>query len=160
MKKILILGSNSFSGSHLSNFLISKKFKVYGISQSKLYPKRFNVFSNSNLNKYFNFYKLDINKDFEKIEKLILKIKPKIIIDFLGQGMVAESWIYPELTFNSNLIGKIRLYEMLRKSKFLKKYIKISTPEVFGSATIKKLIQLNIIHLHHMHYLTQLLKII
>ena len=138
MKKILILGSNSFSGSHLSNFLISKKFKVYGISQSKLYPKRFNVFSNSNLNKYLNFYKLDINKDFKKIEKLILKIKPKIIIDFLGQGMVAESWIYPELTFNSNLIGKIRLYEMLRKSKFLKKYIKISTPEVFGSATIKK----------------------
>ena len=105
MKKILILGSNSFSGSHLSNFLISKKFKVYGISQSKLYPKRFNVFSNSNLNKYFNFYKLDINKDFKKIEKLILKIKPKIIIDFLGQGMVAESWMYPELTFNSNLIG-------------------------------------------------------
>ena len=52
--------------------------------------------------------------------------------------MVAESWEYPELTFNSNLIGKIRLYEILRKNKFLKKYIKISTPEVFGPTTIKK----------------------
>ena len=138
MKKILILGSNSFSGSHLSNFLISKKFKVYGISQSKLYPKRLNVILNSNFKKNFKFYKLDINKDSKKIEKLILKIKPKIIIDFLGQGMVAESWIYPELTFNSNLIGKIKLYEILKKTQFLKKYIKISTPEVFGSSKIKE----------------------
>ena len=138
MKKILILGSNSFSGNHVVNFLIKKNFKIYGISKSKLYPRRFNVLSNSSLNKRFKFYKLDINTDFKIIEKLILKLKPEIIIDFLGQGMVAESWIYPELTFNSNLIGKIKLYEVLRKTKFLKKYIKISTPEVFGSTTIKE----------------------
>tara|TARA_B100001121_G_C18679967_1_gene618081 strand:- start:886 stop:1875 length:990 start_codon:yes stop_codon:yes gene_type:complete len=138
MKKILILGSNSFSGSHIVNFLIKKKFKIYGISQSKLYPKRFNVFSDSNLNKHFKFYKLNINKDFKKLEKLIFKLQPEIIIDFLGQGMVAESWMYPELTFNSNLISKIKLYEVLRKTKFLKKYIKISTPEVFGSTTVKE----------------------
>ena len=60
-------------------------------------------------NKYSNFYKLDINKDFKKIEKLIFKFKPEIIIDFLGQGMVAESWIHPELTFNSNLIAKLNV---------------------------------------------------
>ena len=138
MKKIFILGSNSFSGSHLVNFLLTKKYSVYGVSQSKLYPKRFNVFSESNFVKNFKFYQLNINKDFKKVERLILNIKPEVIIDFLGQGMVAESWLYPELTFKSNLISKIRLYETLKKSKFLKKYIKISTPEVFGSTTIKK----------------------
>ena len=138
MKKIFILGSNSFSGSHLVNFLLKKKYNVYGVSQSSLYPKRFNIFSESNFVKNFTFYKLNINKDFRKVERLILNIKPEIIIDFLGQGMVAESWLYPEITFNSNLISKIRLYETLKKSKFLKKYIKISTPEVFGSTTIKK----------------------
>ena len=68
MKKILILGSNSFSASHVVNFLIKKKIKIYGISQSKLYPKRFNVLSNSNFNKYFKFYKLNINKDFKKLK--------------------------------------------------------------------------------------------
>ena len=138
MKKIFILGSNSFSGSHLVNYLLTKKYNVYGISQSNLYPKRFNVFSESNFVKNFKFYKLNINKDFKIVERLILKIKPEIIIDFLGQGMVAESWLHPELTFNSNLISKIKLYEILKKKKFLKKYIKISTPEVFGSTTIKK----------------------
>ena len=51
--------------------------------------------------------------------------------------MVAESWQYPYLTFNTNVLSKIKLYNFLNKQKFLKKYIKISTPEVFGSAKIK-----------------------
>lgn len=86
--------------------------------------------------KNFKFEKIDINKQFFKLKKLILKYKPEIIIDFLGQGMVAESWNYPFLTFNTNVLSKIRLYNFLRKQKYLKKYIKISTPEVFGSAKI------------------------
>lgn len=42
MKKILILGSNSFSGNHLSAYLLKKKFNVIGCSYSTLAPKRFN----------------------------------------------------------------------------------------------------------------------
>ena len=60
--------------------------------------------------KNFKFEKININKQFFKLEKLILKYKPEIIIDFLGQGMVAESWDYPFLTFNTNVMSKIRLY--------------------------------------------------
>lgn len=138
MKKIFILGSNSFSGNHLIGFLLKKKYKVYGCSQSRIYPQRFNSLSEMPTNKNFIFYQLDINKNFDKLRTIILKVKPDIIVDFLGQGMVAESWSYPELTFNSNLISKIKLYEILKNKKFLQKYIKISTPEVFGSANITK----------------------
>ena len=66
----------------------------------------------------------------------LLHHQSQIIIDFLGQGMVAESWDYPLLTFNTNVMSKFRLYTFLSKQKYLKKYIKISTPEVFGSAKI------------------------
>ena len=51
--------------------------------------------------------------------------------------MVAESWTEPAITFETNLISKIKLYDFLKEKKFLKKYIKISTPEIFGSALIK-----------------------
>ena len=105
MKKILILGSNSFSGNHLVDFLIKKKFQVIGCSQSNLSPRRFNPLNSVNSQK-FKFYKLNINKDFPKLEKIIIKYKPSIIIDFLGQGMVAESWAYPHLTFKSNVLSK------------------------------------------------------
>ena len=138
MKKILILGSNSFSGNHLVHFLLKRNFNIIGCSKSDLSKKKFNCLSllPSKKVKKFKFIRIDINKDFKKLEEIITNNKPSIIIDFLGQGMVAESWRYPYLTFNTNVLSKIRLYEFLKKKKFLKKYIKISTPEVFGSANI------------------------
>ena len=139
MKKILILGCNSFSGNHLISFLIKKNFEVIGCSKSKLSENKFNcleLLPKKKLKK-FKFVKVDINKNFKKLETLISHHKPSIIVDFLGQGMVAESWIYPYLTFNTNVLSKIKLYEFLKKQNFLKKYIKISTPEVFGSTKIK-----------------------
>ena len=139
MNKILILGSNSFSGNHLVNFLIEKDMKVIGCSLSVESPKRFNTVLNEGMKKRKNFifHRININKNFKKLKVIIKKYKPEIIVDFLGQGMVDESWQYPELTFNTNVIGKIKLYDFLKKEKFLKKYIKISTPEVFGSSKIK-----------------------
>ena len=34
MKKILIIGSNSFAGSDFTNYLLNRNFKVYGVSRS------------------------------------------------------------------------------------------------------------------------------
>lgn len=138
LKKILILGSNSFSGNHLVAFLLKKQFSVIGCSLSNQSEERFNVLCKlpKKLQNKYKFKKIDINKDFSNLKKLILKNKPNVIIDFLGQGMVAESWEHPHLTFNTNVLSKIKLYSFLIKQKFLKKYIKISTPEVFGSANI------------------------
>ena len=137
-KKILILGSNSFSGNHLVHYLLKKNFFIIGCSLSKMSEPKFNCLYQlqKHMLKNFKFEKININKEFFKLEKLILKYKPEIIVDFLGQGMVAESWYHPFLTFNTNVISKIRLYTFLSKQKYLKKYIKISTPEVFGSAKI------------------------
>ena len=137
-KKILILGSNSFSANHLVHYLLKKKFFIIGCSLSNMSKPKFNCIHKlpKSMTKNFKFSKININKEFSKLEKLILKFKPEIIVDFLGQGMVAESWLYPILTFNTNVISKIKLYTFLRKQKFVKKYIKISTPEVFGSTKI------------------------
>jgi len=135
----MILGSNSFSGNHLSAYLLKKKINVIGCSYSKFAPTRFNPILQikKKEQKKFFFYQININKEFYKLKKIILKHRPQIIIDFLGQGMVAESWMEPTITFETNLISKIKLYNFLKEIKFLKKYIKISTPEVFGSTQIK-----------------------
>ncbi len=138
MKKILILGSNSFSGNHLASYLLKKKYFVIGCSYSQESKPKFNCLYElpKNISKNFKFIKLDINKDFKKLQKIVLTYQPEFIIDFLGQGMVEESWSYPYLTFNTNVLSKIKLYNFLINKKFLKKYIKISTPEIFGSANI------------------------
>ena len=60
MSKILILGSNSFSGNQMVNFLIKKKLNVIGCSQSTEPPIQFNIILNNKkkLKKIFVFIKL------------------------------------------------------------------------------------------------------
>ena len=64
---------------------------------------------------------------------ILEKEKPEFIVDFAGQGMVAESWDDPVLWFETNLLSKIKIHEYLKNKNWLKKYIRISTPEVYGS---------------------------
>ncbi|MDC0533561.1 GDP-mannose 4,6-dehydratase [Candidatus Pelagibacter sp.] len=132
-KKILILGSNSFSGSSLINFLYKKKnLKVFSVSRSKE-AKLFLPHKYSNDYKKVNFRQIDINKDFNKLKNYIKKIKPNYIIDFVSQGMVNQSWSNPEQWYETNVVAKARMHNFLKDCKFLKKYLRISTPEIYGN---------------------------
>jgi dTDP-glucose 4,6-dehydratase len=47
--------------------------------------------------------------------------------------MVAQSWDNPGQWFATNTLAHIRLHQFLKGCSFLKKYVHISTPEVYGS---------------------------
>ncbi len=131
-KKILIIGSNSFSGSNLVDYLINKKKKVIGVSRSSEINKIFLKYKyNKNL-KNFTFYKVDINKNLNKLVNLIKKEKPNIIINFAAQGMVAESWINPTQWYLTNFLSMTKLVEKIKDFKYIKKFIQFTTPEVYG----------------------------
>ena len=51
--------------------------------------------------------------------------------------MVAESWENPQDWIKTNITSKVELINFLLNKKFLKKYLRISTPEVYGSSSIK-----------------------
>ena len=135
IKKVLIFGSNSFSAGSYINYILKKNFKVIGCSRSNLNKKHFLRFKSKNNN--FIFFKLDINKDHNKIFRLIDKIKPEYIINFASQSMVQESWYNPVDWYRTNCLGTIRLYDKLSKLKFKNKLVHISTPEVYGSINKK-----------------------
>ena len=135
MSKVLVLGSNSFAGSCFVDYLLNKNIIVYGISRSN---ERKNAKYKNNKNiKNFKFIKADINKDLNKYKNIINKNKFKFIIDFLGQGMVAESWDNPQHWIKTNIVSKMKLINFLLNKTFLKKYLRISTPEVYGSSNVK-----------------------
>ena len=134
MKKFLILGSNSFAGSSFINELLDLEEEVIGISRSKEKKNCILAYSQNPLkNKLFNFFKLDLNKDFDEICTVIKKFRPKFIIDFAAQSMVGESWEWPEHWFKTNIISKAKLHNFLKNQDFLEKYIRISTPEIYGN---------------------------
>lgn len=134
MSKILVIGSNSFSGSHFINYCLNKKHKVFAVSRSIQPNKVFLPYANSNNLKNFKFYKLNINKnkDQDSIIDLIKKNNIKLIINFSSQGMVHESWKFPVDWYRTNSLSIVSLIEKIKKLK-IKKFLQISTPEVYGN---------------------------
>jgi len=135
MGKVVVIGSNSFSGAHLVNyFLENTDDKVIGISRSKEYDPIFLPYLYKKQRpKNFIFHQLDVNKNLKEIFSILDKEKPEIIINFAAQGEVQHSWEHPDHWFKTNCLGMVNLTNSLKDKKYLKKYIHISTPEVYGS---------------------------
>ncbi len=130
MKKILIIGISSFSGASLANYL-QDKYIIYGTFNK--YIKTTNCIFDK---KKINLFKVDFtkDKDITKLSKKILSIKPSIIVDFASICMVEESWTFQEKYFQINVNSRIKLLKKIKNPKFIKKYVYISTPEIFGSS--------------------------
>ena len=71
---IIVIGSNSFSGSSFLSFAIEDGFKVIGISRSSEPNSVFLPYKHSGKN--IEFHQLDLNHDLEKIMALINSKKP------------------------------------------------------------------------------------
>jgi len=137
--KIFIIGSNSFMGSSLINYIQSNSninYRLFGCSRGIENYKYFNLYRNKK-DQEFKFYRIDLNKDINKLIKILKKIKPNIIFNFAAQSIVEYSWEKPTDWFNTNLISNIQLIEYLKNVDYLDKYIHSSTPEVYGSTNNK-----------------------
>lgn len=131
---VLVLGSNSFSGAHFVKSTLQSGFKVVGISRSQEPDLPFLPYKWENYGKdVFSFYQLDLNHDFDQIIQLIDRFKPAYIVNFAAQGMVAQSWLHPDQWIQTNTLSAIKLHHQLKSRSFLKKFVQISSPEVYGS---------------------------
>ena len=132
-KRIVVIGSNSFSGSNFVDHILDEDFEVVGISRSEEPNAVFLPYLNNTNLRNFQFKQLDINHNIKEVLSEINDFKPVYVFNFVAQGMVAESWLNPDHWFTTNIMANLRLHEGLRKFPFLKKYIHISTPEVYGN---------------------------
>ena len=134
MQKVLVVGSNSFSGATFVDYALKTGAHVLGMSRSEepvdpLLPYKWGNHSN------FEFNKLDLNKDLPKIMQVIESEKPTFIVNFAAQGMVAQSWLSPEDWFMTNAVSTVKFHDRLRKCEFIERYVHVSTPEVYGSCS-------------------------
>jgi dTDP-glucose 4,6-dehydratase len=134
-EKVVVIGSNSFSGSHFVARALQDGCEVVGISRS---PEPHTVFlpyrwAAENPAGRFTFHQLDLNRDLDAILGVVKAFQPDHVINFAAQSMVAESWQQPDQWMMTNVVATVRLHEGLRQCSFLKKYVHVSTPEVYGT---------------------------
>ncbi len=132
-EKVVVIGSNSFSGAHFVTHLLGEGSQVIGTSRSEEPNPVFLPYKKSKNLGAFEFVKADLNQDLPRLSALLNEFKPDYVVNFAAQSMVAESWQNPEHWFQTNVVGQVKLHDQLRKMSFLKKYVHISTPEVYGS---------------------------
>lgn len=131
--KFLVIGSNSFSGAQFVKFLLNIECDVLGISRSNEINEVFLPYKwNGKLNN-MSFFQIDINHQISELIRIINDFQPEYIVNFAAQGMVAQSWLTPQDWYQTNVVGQVKLHDQLRKLKFIKKYVHVSTPEVYGS---------------------------
>ncbi|MCX6813172.1 MAG: GDP-mannose 4,6-dehydratase [Candidatus Azambacteria bacterium] len=133
-EKIAIIGSNSFSGSHLVDFFLKNTdWEIIGISRSPEYPSLFLPYLyKKKRSPRFRFFRLNINTQLPDIIQLLDKEKPEIIVNFAAQGNVQYSWSHPMHWLMTNVIGISNFAFNLKDKDYLEKYIQISTPEIYG----------------------------
>jgi dTDP-glucose 4,6-dehydratase len=135
LEKVVVIGSNSFSGASFIAYALQQNCSVIGLSRSSELNQVFLPYQWIPEVKNYQFHQLDLNHDLDRIIEVIQREKPDYVINFAAQSMVAQSWDYPEHWFMTNVVSSVKFHEQLRKCDFLKKYVHISTPEVYGSVT-------------------------
>lgn len=131
MKKVIVIGSNSFSGSDFIDLLL-ENYEVIGVSRSPEKNALFLPYKKKNP-KNFRFFQVDLNKDIDRLFTIMDVFTPDYIVNFAAQSEVAPSWDHPDQWFQTNAVALTRLANRMKDLKYLKRYVHISTPEVYGT---------------------------
>lgn len=135
MTRRFVLASNSFAGSAYVAHSLQRGHEVIGVSRSPEPGMPFLPYLHlaPALRANFRFVQADLNLDLDKIFRFLDEFRPDVVVDFAGQGMVAESWAAPAEWYRTNILAKAHLHSFLREAKWLERYVRISTPEVYGN---------------------------
>ncbi|MCK9582164.1 MAG: dTDP-glucose 4,6-dehydratase [Endomicrobiales bacterium] len=129
-KNILVTGGAGFIGSNFINYVLSVNSKIKIVNLDKLtYAGNLENLRNVEKNPRYKFVKGDICNT-NMVNKLVKNCDA--IINFAAETHVDKSILEAGSFLNTDVFGTYTLLEAAKKHK-IKKYIQISTDEVYGS---------------------------
>lgn len=110
-KKVLVTGHTGFKGGWLSHWLTEMKAEVLGISLNP--PSDPNFFDSTRLKERVVDRRVDIN-DQRALRDAIQEFSPSIVFHLAAQPIVRASYNDPVGTFQTNVLGTVKVLEVLR----------------------------------------------
>lgn len=129
MKKALITGITGQDGSYLAEFLLGKKYEIYGIVRS--FNSK-NMWRIEKIKENISLIECDITNQ-KKLEQVIQDVQPDEIYNLAAQSFVGISWAEPVQTSESTALGTAKLLEAWRKYAPKARLYQASTTEIFGN---------------------------
>ena len=124
MKKVLIFGVSGFVGRYLVQEFLDHSYEVFG--SDKIKPE--------NLPSEVKFEIADL-LDTVKIEELVKKVAPDIIINLAAISSVGASWKIPQTTMEINVVGALNIMEAARKAEKKPKILFVGSSEEYVASS-------------------------
>ena len=141
MKKAFITGIGGQDGSYLSEYLLNKNYKIYGIiRRNSVVEHQKNRIENLEINKKIDLSYGDM-EDRSCLDDLLKKIRPDEIYNLAAQSHVRISFDVPEYTIKTNALGVFNILEAYRLNSPKSKFYQASSSEMFGRSVEKMVIR-------------------
>lgn len=148
MKKYLVTGAAGFIGANFVKYMLSKYENIYIVILDKLtYAGNLGTIKNEIKDSRVEFVLGDIC-DKEKVTEIFAKHDIDYVVNFAAESHVDRSITNPQLFLETNILGTQNMLECAKQAwttgkdskgyptyKVGKKYLQVSTDEVYGSLT-------------------------
>ena len=132
--KILVCGGAGFIGSNFVQYILKKYPYDFVVVYDKLtYAGNKDNLVNAQNNPRYSFYQGDI-VDKNTLEMVVVKESIDYIVNFAAETHVTRSLLHGADEFlRTNIIGTHSILETVRKHPSIKRFVHISTDEVYGT---------------------------
>ena len=130
-RKVLVTGHTGFKGSWLMEILLYLGAKPYGLALNPIGSP--SLFEDLKLRKRVNHNYADI-RDLDKIQTVIKRIDPEVLIHMAAQPLVIESYKKPIETLTTNIIGTANILSSCTDIDNLECIISVTTDKVYSKS--------------------------
>lgn len=126
MKKALITGIAGQDGSYLSEFLLKRGYRVFGLLRKE--DDSTNI---KHLGKKIEIIYGDL-RDKNSLEKVILQARPDEVYNLAAISFIPASWQKPTLIGDVNALAVSRLLEIIQSKSPRTRFFQASSAQIFG----------------------------
>ena len=138
INNFLITGGCGFIGSNFINYLYDKFDNLNLVNIDAMYYSASENYINENIRKNINYKLIKGNLNNLNLNNILEENNINYVVHFAAQSHVCTSFTNPLQYTNDNILGTHNLIEACKKYGKLKKFIHISTDEVYGSSVSQK----------------------
>lgn len=127
--RVALLGGGNPYALNLANLLHSLDVEHFGIGRRGPRPAPFWLTP-----PFYDYHVMDVIHDWVALGSLLEKRKPDVVVNFAAQGEGAASFGRDaEWFYRTNTLGMCQLVEFLSGRSWLRRFVQISTSELYGS---------------------------
>jgi GDPmannose 4,6-dehydratase len=139
----IVTGLSGMDAPHMADYLLENTdLDVVGVLRRQSNPNEVN-YKHLLSNPRFRVASADIT-DPVAVNKLIQDYKPTYFFNFCGQSHVAESWLVPAATFQTNAVGVLNCLEAIRLYHPSCRFYSAGTSEQFSEPVYLPMDELHI----------------